>query len=34
MVEYLPFFKQDFVVLLGQCLLDVAELPSVVQVVY
>jgi len=33
MVEYLPFFKQALVVLPGRCLLDVAELPSVVQVV-
>lgn len=33
MIEHLPFFKQALVVLPGRCLLDVAELPSVVQVV-
>ena len=33
MTEYLPFFRQALVVLPGRCLLDVAELPSVVQVV-
>ena len=33
MTEYLPFFRQALVVLPGRCLLDVAELPSVLQVV-
>ena len=33
MTEYLPFFMQALVVLPGRCLLDVAELPSVMQVV-
>lgn len=33
MTKYLPFFKQAMVVLPGRCLLDLAELPSVVQVV-
>jgi len=32
MVEYLPFFMQALVVVPGRCLLDVAELPSVLQV--
>lgn len=33
MTKYLPFFKQALVVVPGRRLLDVAELPSVVQVV-
>ena len=33
MTEYLPFFMQALVVLPGRRLLEVAELPSVVQVV-
>ncbi|MGE3408662.1 MAG: hypothetical protein AB7I37_17720 [Pirellulales bacterium] len=33
MTEYLPFFRQALVVLPGRFLLNVAELPSVVQVV-
>ena len=33
MTEYLPFFKQAMVALPGRFLLDVAELPSVLQVV-
>lgn len=33
MTEYLPFFRQAMIVLPGRHLLDVAELPSVVQVV-
>lgn len=33
MTEYLPCFRQALVVLPGRCLLDLAFLPSVVQVV-
>lgn len=33
MIEYLPFLRQAMVVLPGRCLLELAELPSVVQVV-
>jgi hypothetical protein len=32
MTEYLPFFKQALVVIPGRCLLELAHLPSVVQV--
>ena len=33
MTEYLPFFKQAMVALPGRYLLDLAELPSVVQII-
>ncbi len=33
MTEYLPLFKQALVVIPGRCLLELAHLPSVVQVV-
>ena len=33
MVEYLPFFRQALVVLPGRYLLDLASMPSVVQIV-
>lgn len=33
MVQYLPFFRQALVVLPGRCLLQLAEMPSVVQIV-
>ncbi len=33
MVDYLPFFKQALVVIPGRCLLELAEMPSVIQVV-
>ena len=32
MIEHLPFLRQAMVVLPGRCLLDLAELPSVIQV--
>lgn len=32
MVEYLPFFRQALVVLPGRCLLQLAEMPSVIQI--
>lgn len=33
MTEYLPFLRQSLVIVPGRCLLDVAELPSVIEVV-
>lgn len=33
MTEYLPFLRQSLVVVPGRCLLDLAELPSVIEVV-
>lgn len=33
MVEYLPFFRQALIVLPGRYLLDLASMPSVVQIV-